>query len=177
VYRSPRSRIEWCVERVGVRGGHRVLEIGCGHGVAASLVCAAITDGHLVAIDRSAKMIEAAARRNAPHVAAGTASFHVARFAPNQPGLDTGQFDRIFAIHVPVFLRGDPASELTLARRLLAPGGRLCLPFQPLDPASTEGMITKISTDLAAHGFTVLDTVVDEIPSGRVGSVTATATG
>jgi trans-aconitate methyltransferase len=36
-----------------VRPGERLLEIGCGSGVAAALVCARLDDGRLLAIDRS----------------------------------------------------------------------------------------------------------------------------
>jgi SAM-dependent methyltransferase len=188
VNQSPQSRLEWCVARIGARPGDRILEIGCGHGVAASLVCAALTTGHLTAIDRSAKMIEMARRRNEAFVAAGRAAFHVAPFAP-AAFPSAGPFDLVFAIHVPVFLRGDPRRELALVRDLLAPGGRFCVPFQPLDAsrgpgarasgasafssASVPAAIAKISADVAAAGLTVVDTVEERIPSGPVGCVTA----
>ena len=174
MYQSPQSRLEWCVAQVGARPGDRILEIGCGHGVAASLVCAALTTGHLTAIDRSAKMIEMARRRNAAFVAAGRAAFHVAAFTAGAPGLSAGAFDRVFAIHVPVFLRGDPRRELALVPDLLAPGGRFCVPFQPLAPGSVAAAIEKISADVTAAGLTVIGTAEERIPPGPVGCVTAT---
>ena len=59
------ERLRLIVERLDIRPSDRVLEIGCGHGVAATFVCQRLENGHLTAIDRSAKMIAAAKRRNA----------------------------------------------------------------------------------------------------------------
>ena len=116
------DRLRAVVDRLDVHPGQRVLEIGCGHGVAATLVCERLTTGRLTAIDRSPKMVDAAARRNARHIAAGTAEFLVATL--EDADLGDRRFDRIFAVRVGLFHR-EPARARALAERWLAPGGRL----------------------------------------------------
>jgi len=71
------ERLQSVIEQLDLRPDDRVLEIGCGHGVAATLVCERLEEGHLTAVDRSAKMIQAAARRNASYIEAGRAEFLV----------------------------------------------------------------------------------------------------
>ena len=114
------ERLRRVVDRLDLRPGDRVLEIGCGHGVAATLVCE--RGCRLTAVDRSPKMIEAATRRNAAYVEAGTAEFLVAGLEE----LDLGdrRFDRIFAVRVGLFHR-EPERARRLAERWLAPGGTL----------------------------------------------------
>ena len=116
------ERLRSIVESLDVRPGDRVLEIGCGHGVAATLVCERLGEGRLTAVDRSAKMIEAATRRNAEHVASGRAEFLVASLEE----LDLGErrFDTVFAVRVGLFHR-DPDRARSLAERWLAPGGQV----------------------------------------------------
>ena len=116
------GRLRRIVEELGVRPGDRVLEIGCGHGVAATFVCERLDGGHLTAIDRSPKMIAAAARRNAAYVEAGTAEFVVSTLED----LDLGdrRFDVVFAVRVGLFHR-EPDRARRLAERWLAPGGTL----------------------------------------------------
>ncbi len=108
-----------------------MLEIGCGHGVAATMVCERLEGGRYLAIDRSEKMIEAAQRRNAAYVDAGTAEFLVATLEE----LDLGErrFDKIFAVRVGLFHR-EPARARELAERWLEPGGTLLAAFD--EPAS-----------------------------------------
>ena len=65
-------------------------------------------------------MIEAAARRNAGHVAAGRAEFLVARLEELELG--ERRFDTIFAVRVGLFQR-EPERAQSLAERWLAPGG------------------------------------------------------
>ena len=122
------QRLRTIVDRLGIQPGDRVLEIGCGHGVAATLVCERLETGRLTAVDRSAKMIEAATRRNAAHVEAGRAEFIVASVEE----LDLGQrcFDKVFAVRVGLFHR-EPERARSLAERWLAPGGALHAVFDP----------------------------------------------
>jgi ubiquinone/menaquinone biosynthesis C-methylase UbiE len=114
------ERLRAIVEALDVGPGDRVLEIGCGHGVAATLVCERLDGVHLTAIDRSAKMIAAAARRNTVHVDAGRAEFLVARL--EDVDLGDRRFDKVFAARVGLFHR-DPGRAHRLAGRWLAPGG------------------------------------------------------
>ena len=114
------ERLARIVSELGVRPGERVLEIGCGHGVAATLLCE--RGARLVAIDRSPKMIAAAARRNAAYVRSGAAEFLVASL--EEADLGERRFDAILAVRVGLFHR-EPERARELAERWLAPGGRL----------------------------------------------------
>ena len=131
------ERLRAIVGGLGLRPGDRVLEIGCGHGVAATLVCERLDgDGRLTAIDRSPKMIDAAARRNAAHVDSATAEFFVARLEK----LDLGdrRFDVVFAVRVGLFDR-EPRRARALVEAWLKPTGRLHAFFDPPSRRDTSG--------------------------------------
>ena len=116
------DRLRAIVEELEVRPDDRVLEIGCGHGVAATLVCERLGSGRLTAIDRSPKMIEAAARRNARYVQDGRAEFLVAELERLELG--ERRFDKVFAVRVGLFHR-DPDRARRLVEPWLARGGEL----------------------------------------------------
>jgi ubiquinone/menaquinone biosynthesis C-methylase UbiE len=120
------ERLRSVVEQLDIRLDDRVLEIGCGHGVAATLVCQRLETGHLTAIDRSEKMIRAAARRNAAFVEAGRAEFLVADLEDFDPG--ERRFDKIFAVRVGLFHR-EPERARGMVERWLAPGGTVSVFF------------------------------------------------
>jgi len=128
------DRLRTIVEELGIAPDDHVLEIGCGHGVAATLVCQRLEggDGRLTAIDRSPKMIDAAMRRNIAHVQAGRAEFLVARL--EQLDLGDRRFDVVFAVRVGLFHR-EPQRARALVEPWLKPTGRLHAFFDP--PAQT----------------------------------------
>jgi ubiquinone/menaquinone biosynthesis C-methylase UbiE len=122
------DRLQRVVEQLDIGPDDRVLEIGCGHGVAATLVCERLDGGRLTAVDRSPKMIEAATRRNAAYVDSGKAEFLVATLED----LDLGdrRFDTIFAVRVGLFHR-EPERARNLVEAWLAPGGEVFAFFDP----------------------------------------------
>jgi ubiquinone/menaquinone biosynthesis C-methylase UbiE len=122
------DRLRAVVEQLDIRPDDRVLEIGCGHGVAATFVCEHLDGGRLTAVDRSPKMIEAAARRNAAYVEAGRAEFLVARL--EDLGLGDRQFDKVFAVRVGLFHR-EPERARRLVEPWLTPGGDVFAVFDP----------------------------------------------
>jgi len=122
------ERLRSIVEGLGIRPDDRVLEIGCGHGVAATFVCDRLDGGRLTAIDRSPKMIEAASRRNAAYVEARKAEFLVTTL--EDADLGERRFDKIFAVRVGLFHR-EPDRARGLAEQWLAPGGTIAAVFDP----------------------------------------------
>ena len=122
------ERLRSVVEQLDIRPDERVLEIGCGHGVAATLVCERLEEGHLTAIDRSVKMIQAATRRNAAYIEAGRAEFLIATLED----LDLGarRFDKIFAVRVGLFHRESKRAS-GIVEKWLAPGGAVFVFFDP----------------------------------------------
>jgi ubiquinone/menaquinone biosynthesis C-methylase UbiE len=121
-------RLQQIVEEMNIQPGDRILEIGCGHGVAATFVCQRLKGGQLTAVDRSRKMIEAAKRRNAREIAAGQAEFILGSL--EELDLGNRRFDKIFAIRVGIFLR-QPDHARSTVEKWLAPEGKLFIFFDP----------------------------------------------
>jgi SAM-dependent methyltransferase len=162
------QRLRWAVDALDLRAGHRVLEVGCGHGVAATLVCERLTSGRLVAIDRSRTMVDMATRRNREHVESGRASFEAVAIEDFDPGAD--RFDTVFAVHVAAFWR-KPAEVLAVVRRLLAPGGSLSLVAQEpgWDEAGARAFAERLRLVLTEHGLAVDEVLIGELePSPAV---------
>src|SRR3954469_9247911 len=111
------ERFVWAVDTLEVRPADRLLEVGCGHGVAVSLVCERLTTGTITAIDRSPKMIEMATRRNRAHVDAGGAVRDAVALEDADPG--ERRFDNVFAFNAAPFWR-HPQAALGAVREHLA---------------------------------------------------------
>jgi SAM-dependent methyltransferase len=175
------DRHRWAASVLPVGPRERVLEVGCGHGVTASLVCERLDgQGRYVGLDRSPKMITAASARNAAHVAAGRATFVASRFADAAAALGPAStngdaFTTLYAFHVADFWRR-PEPTLGVARSLLAPGGTLVL-FNQLpgwnQRATAEAFVDQLSAVLTAHGFVPDEPVIEQLPAAPVACVRA----
>lgn len=120
-------RILRFVEALPLRDGIRVLEIGCGPGVAAREVARRIGSGHVIAIDRSARAIEIAKRGSAREIAAGSLAFLCAAAEDFVLPEGVAPFDLAFAMRVGAFDGRHPDAGLRAMERLrglLAPHGR-----------------------------------------------------
>jgi SAM-dependent methyltransferase len=146
-------RLIWASRHLALEDSANLLEIGCGHGVLAGLVCERLAAGSLAAIDRSAKMIVVAQKRNAAHVAAGRVSFHAWEFADADFG--STRFDRIFAVNVNVFWI-DPSREMEAVRRLLKPGAWLDLFYEPPGAAQAGKIKALLGEKLTACDFEIM---------------------
>ena len=120
------ERLRAIVESMNIRPGDRVLEIGCGHGIAATLICEKLKKGRFVAIDRSRKMIDAAVSRNRKYVDAGVAEFHLVDAQNFSPG--RMKFDKILAVRVALFHKGAAAERARdRLKKWLTPNGAMFL--------------------------------------------------
>ena len=160
------ERFRWAVEVLDPAPSHRLLEIGCGQGVAVSLIAPRLSTGSITAIDRSPSMIAQAARRNRDHVESGRVM--LTAVALGDADLPAGRFDKVFAINVRL-LRGDADREAEVLRRALGRGGGLYLFQQHPSKARTEAVTKELGSALTANGFKVR-----EVLSRGTGSSTMT---
>ncbi|MEV4628754.1 class I SAM-dependent methyltransferase [Micromonospora sp. NPDC049523] len=129
----------------------RVLEIGCGRGVAVSLVSERLSTGKIIAIDRAAAMARIASERNASHISSGRAEIRHARL--ESANLPSGRFDKIFAVNVNLFWLGAGTAQIDLIRKLLAPGGILYVFGERPTSANATANLRSTEALLRGHGF------------------------
>ena len=156
------ERFVWAVDTLDVRPDDRLLEVGCGHGVAVSLVCERLTTGTVTAIDRSPKMIEMATRRNREHVEAGRATFKVV--ALEDANLGEERFDKVFAFNVaPFWLQ--PERALSGVRDHLDPDGAVYIFWDARHSHSdgARGLGNDLADRLRVGGFHIDDVLVKEL--------------
>jgi SAM-dependent methyltransferase len=159
------DRIVWAVEALDVRPSDHMLEIGCGRGLAAPLVCEKLGRGTLTAIDRSKAAIMTANHRNASLVASGKVRFGTVALAEADFG--NRRFSKIFAINVNLFWL-DPARELSVVHKLLRSSGGLYLIYEPPSPDQLKRIGARLARNLKEGGFGV-----DMVISGRPTSARA----
>ncbi len=128
-------RNEWVVAELGIEPHHRVLEIGCGPGIALGRAVELASEGKVIGIDHSALMVRAAARRNAEAVARGRLEvIHADAGAVNDL---EGSFDRVYAVNVVQFWPS-PVETLRRVRRAMVRGGVIAIALQPRNKGATD---------------------------------------
>jgi len=150
------------VDTLALDPAGRVLEVGCGHGVAVWLACQRLTSGQITAIDRSQKMIEMAARRNREHVAGGRAVLRTA--ALEQADFGDQRFDKVFAFNVaPFWLQ--PKQALEVVRRHLAPEGAVYLFWDArhTQPGRARDLADRLSERIRLAEFSVSQVLVKDL--------------
>jgi SAM-dependent methyltransferase len=166
------DRLAWVVDALDVAPGDRILEVGCGHGVAVSLVCERLRSGRITAVDRSAKMIEAAAKRNQPHAD----QLRLIAAAIEEADLGDEAYDKVFAVHVAALHK--PGRALDVVRGRLAPYGRLYLFSQApwwREAGAAEQFGDELRPVLEGAGLVVERVLVKELGKGFAAGVVARA--
>lgn len=146
------ARLRWAVEVLDLAPEARVLEVGCGPGVALALVCERLTTGHVTGIDRSASAIARATARNAAHLASGRARLWRGDWRDFVP--ETGAFDAVFAVNVNAFWTGPARAGLHRLSALLRPGGVVSLLYEAPDAGQARRITETVGARLAEALFT-----------------------
>lgn len=140
------ARNRWAVGLLDVQPTERVIELGCGPGVAVAALAARATRGLVVGVDHSPVMIGQARRRNGAAIRAGRV--RLLQTPVELLSTTDGPFDAALAVNT-VGMWPDPAARLGEIARLLRPGGRMALVSQPRCPGATAATSSAAADELA----------------------------
>lgn len=128
------SRIAQAIAALPLRPDMRVLEIGCGPGVAARHISQMLSSGTIVAIDRSAKAIAQALAGSAAELASGRLEFRQSSIEDFELKPGEALFDLAFAMRVGALDGRHPDIEAEAMRRIkaaLLEDGLICIDNRP----------------------------------------------
>jgi SAM-dependent methyltransferase len=168
------DRLAWAVEVLDVAPEDRILEVGCGHGVALALICERLERGSVTAVDRSPKMIAAARRRTE----GCRVPVRLVTATIEEADLGDETYDKVLAVHVAALHRPGPA--LDAVRRRLTPGGAIYIFSQApgwTGRRDAQAFAAELAGTLEEAGFTATETAVaqfrDAVSAGVVAHLAA----
>lgn len=141
------ARNRWAVRLLDIQPADRVVEIGCGPGVAIAALATRANRGLVIGVDHSRVMIRQARRRNRAAIRAGRV--RLIHTPVESLSLGEGPFDAALAVNT-VGMWPDPTARLRELGRLLRPGGRIALVSQPRCPGATAATSAAAAGELAA---------------------------
>ncbi|KAB2808810.1 class I SAM-dependent methyltransferase [Pimelobacter simplex] len=148
------SRIRWAVDFMDVQPNDHVLEIGCGNGAAADLICRRLEGkGKMFAIDRSEAGVDRTKARCAAHIEAGKLTVRQIDLATLR--VPVKRLTKVFAFDVNLFWVRDATEEIALLHERLMPGGSVNLFFDTTRPEQVSDILAKASEQLRDGGFRV----------------------
>jgi trans-aconitate methyltransferase len=160
-------RIRWAVDLMDVQPNDSVLEIGCGPGYAAELICQRLQTGKLFAIDRSESGVDRTKRRCAQHVESGRLTVRQIDLATLR--VPVKRLTKVFAFNVNLFWVRDCQDEVALLHERVVPGGAVYLFYEARQPELVPRIVQQGSEALAKAGFRV--SVVEQKAPPVVGLV------
>lgn len=151
---SNQERNAWAVSLLELQPTDRVLEIGCGPGVALALVSKVVTSGQVVGIDHSEVMVQQATKRNTAAIEQGRVQLRLASVFDLPPGHD--RYDKCLMVNV-FHYWDSPDDVLRRVQWLMNPGGKIVIAFQPCVQGPTGEDVLKaghaVVERLKATGF------------------------
>jgi SAM-dependent methyltransferase len=144
---SNRKRNEWAVSLLAVRPDDRVLEVGCGPGLAIRELGRIAHAGYVCGIDHSEVMLGQAGRRNADGLRSGIVALRLGS-VDELPAFDA-PFDKILAVNTVLFW-AQPVARLAQLRQLLRTGGLIAVAHQPRGPGASDESSAAWGREIAA---------------------------
>jgi trans-aconitate methyltransferase len=160
-------RIRWAVDLMDVQPSDHVLEIGCGPGAAAELICERLETGKLFAIDRSESGVDRTKRRCARCIEAGRLTVRQIDLATLR--VPVKRLNKVFAFNVNLFWVRACRDEVVLLHERVVPGGSVHLFYEANRPELVPTIVRKTSAALADGGFRI--SVVDQKAPPVVGII------
>ncbi len=151
------ARSRWTVEQLHLASTARVLELGCGPGIALEAAANRATEGRIVGLDHSETILRQARRRNKRAIESGRMELVLGSYLDLvDGGVLPGPFDAILAVNSLQFA-GTPVELLRGVLARLQSGGTLAVTFQSRKRRATDADSRRggdaVAEKLAGAGF------------------------